>query len=163
MQEIVGVTTMNYRERAIKYLNTGFKSRAQVEEYLKKKEATAEEIADAVGFLAELGYLNDRRFACLTFKAEYEKGRGQARTKMLLKSKGLDSSDIENGYYDFVDQYEMDVDEKAMALKQARVIASGQKLDERLKGKIARRLANKGFGSQTIYYALNNLSEEEEM
>ncbi len=156
---------MNYRESAIRYLNTGFKSIYQVKEYLKKREATEEEIADTVGFLVELGYLNDRRFASLTFKREYEKGRGKNRTARFLKEKGVGAEDIEQGYCDYMDECSnqgQEIDEKAMALKEARKIASGQQLDEKLKGKVARRLAGKGFTSQTIYATLDELQKNKD-
>ena len=150
---------MNYREAAIRYLGTGAKSIKQVEDFLKKREASADETAEAIGFLKELGYLDDIKYSRGVFEREYEKGRGKARTLQYLRSKGVEPADIEAGYERFLDEYEGEYDERSLALKEAEKALSGNELDEKMKAKIARRLATKGFSSRDIYYALDKLKK----
>ncbi|MCQ2550830.1 MAG: recombination regulator RecX [Clostridia bacterium] len=137
---------MNYRERAVKYLATGLKSEKQVRDYLARKEATKEEVDEAIAFLKDLGYLDDVKYARSVFEREYEKGRGKRRTVMYLRDKGLSSSDIEEGFSQLEETY----DERKMAQE----IAS--KMEGLDKAKVARRLAQRGFAPQVIYSVLED-------
>lgn len=153
---------MNYREAAVRYLNTGSKSVKQVKDYLVKREASPEDVSQTIDFLKELGYLDDVKYAAGIFQREYEKGRGKMRTERYLSSKGVASDEIKEGYFRFLDQFEGQYDEKAMAIKEGRKIVLGQTFDEKLKGKLARRLAGKGFSSHVIYSAIDILQRESE-
>lgn len=157
-----GATKVNYREAAVRYLNTGAKSVKQVKDYLVKREATAEDVASTVEFLKELGYLDDVKYSAGVFQREYEKGRGKMRTERYLLSKGVSAEDIKEGYFIFLDEFEGQYDEKSIALKEGRKVANGQPFDEKLKGKIARRLAGKGFSSHVIYSVIDALQRESE-
>lgn len=148
---------MNYREAAIRYLGTGAKSVKQVEDYLIKREATEEDVLEVVSFLKDLGYLDDVKFARGVFEREYEKGRGKTRTLQYLKSKGVSSEALEEGYERFLEEYEGEYDERSLALKEGIKALSGGQLDEKTKAKIARRLATKGFSPKDIYYTLDKL------
>lgn len=151
---------MNYREAAIRYLGNGPKSKKQIRDYLQKRDATDEETKAVIDFLSELGYLDDVKFSRGVFEREYEKARGKSRTVGYLKSKGVETDDIEEGFRRFLDEYEGQYDERAIALAEAKKMAKDQPLDEKLKGKIARRLATKGFSPTVIYSALDHIKRE---
>ena len=149
---------MNYREAAIRYLSAGAKSIGQVEEYLKKREASESEIEGVVKFLKDLGYLDDIKYSRGIFEREYEKGRGKSRTLQYLKSKGVNACDAQAGYERFLEEYEGEYNERQLAVKEALKALSDNDLDEKMKQKIARRLAGKGFSSSDIYYALDKIN-----
>ena len=144
-----------------KYLADSMKTEQNVRDYLERKEFSEKEINEAIASLKECNYLNDVEYAKVAFRLEYEKGRGKMRIERHLAKKGVSKEDIEKGYFEFIDSDDgKGIDEKKIALEVANKIAKDKDLDDKLRAKIARNLTNRGFTTNTVYFAINNIEKE---
>ena len=138
-------------------------SRKELRDYLRKREYTDEEIERALDMLAEFGYLDDAVFAGEFLI--YDLGRGRSRKKAFydLKRKGVSQEDIDKGYERYVEE-NGEPDEHASALSEAKKVLAAAELDpseripEKIKGRIARRLFTRGFSQSLIYEVLGELN-----
>lgn len=149
-------------DKAIYYLNIKPRTRQQVIQYLQKKEFPEDEIREAVRELEEYHYIDDRNYCQLYFEMGFEKGRGIGRIKRELAEKGIDADIID----DVLSEMETVPDQREMALEAGRRIlqeagytaAPGEDLPamdyqtkQKLKAKLCRRLASKGFAADVVY------------
>jgi len=151
---------MDARDRALRYLNARVSSVGQMREYLRRKGYDEEEIGETIRQLLEYGYLDDRKYAALFMESGLEKGRGMLRIRRELKQKGVADEVIDEA----AESLDEIPDEFGVAFAQARAMLSGVdfgQMDyaerEKQKARIARRLAGKGFSSETIYRVIGRI------
>lgn len=147
-------------EKAIYYLNIKPRTREQVVKYLEKKDFDGDEIEKAVRELEEYRYIDDLNYCRMYFDVCFEKGKGIARIKRELAEKGVDRQTIDEA----LDEMEEVPDQFEMALKAGERIlqeAGEFEPDERqkIKARIARRLAGKGFTSDIVYSVIRELMD----
>lgn len=151
---------MKALDRALNYLNTKPRSRAQVELYLRDRGFGDEEIDEAIEQLQEYRYIDDLSFARMHLELGFEKGRGMLRIRRELAEKGVDHDTVERAIAemeDIPDEYEMALE---IAENAAYSLLAGRELSEldygekqKLRRKIAGRLATRGYTGETAYSA----------
>ena len=151
---------MDAKSRALRYLNDRMCSAHQMKDYLRRKGYEDEEIDPVIEELKEYHYIDDLKYASAFMEAGFEKGRGIGRIKRELRAKGVDPETIA-----FAEEALENIpDEKEVAMKLGRSLVENidiesldRKEKEALKGKIARRLASRGFSTDTIYSVIGRL------
>ncbi len=151
---------MDARDRALRYLNARMCSCEQMRSYLLRKGHEEEEIEPVIAELLEYHYLDDLRYAEVMIRSGFDKGRGIRRIRSDLRAKGVSPEIIAEAE----EAMEETPDEYAMAEEIARSILSGidsSEMDyrekEKLKARIARRLAGRGFSTEIIYRVIGRL------
>lgn len=152
-------------EVASRYLENRMRTVAEVRKKLQEKEFSQDEIDETVNDLIGLRYLDDYEFAKRYYEYNAEKRRGSLRAMRELEEKGVDKETIKFAYEDFV--YETKVDELAIAKQVAEAMPnadaedydseSREPFNEKMRGKIARKLETRGFSTSTIIKVLNEL------
>ena len=147
-------------ETAYSYLDTRMRTRAEVENRLREKGYAEDEISRTTEELIRMNYIDDYQYALRYYEYNREKKRGSMRGARELAEKGVDAEIIRNAREDFlysenVDEYAdaLAVAEKELELKQE----SGDPLDDRLAGRIMRKLDGKGFDRSVIFKVIEEL------
>ncbi|HSE42581.1 MAG TPA: regulatory protein RecX [Acidobacteriota bacterium] len=145
------------RERALLYLGRFSRTRKQVKDYLKRKEFTPEQIEDAINYLVEHLYLNDRAFAESFIQEKIKHRDGPLKIRQMLYLKGIapeDSTAILNELY----PVELQQENVAALLQQK--LRSGQSfssLNRNEREKLFRFVASRGFNRYVIIQAFKSL------
>ena len=151
---------MDARERAVRYLNLRMATCHQMRDYLKRKGHEDKEIDPLIEELKEYGYLDDLKYSRLFIESGFEKGRGIYRIRRELRQKGVDEETItaaEDELESLPDEYEMAMEIAARALENVETSEMDRMELEALKGKVARRLAGRGFSPSVIYSVIGKL------
>lgn len=144
---------MDIKTVAAKYLASRIRSTGELREHLKKKGYQEDEIQQVVHDFTELHYLNDENYCEQYIRYAQNKGRGATRIWQELAKKGIDRDIIQFAIEDYVDQEE----EFQRALEQAEKTLAGKPLDEKMKGRIGRRLTSLGYSMDIIYKVLGRV------
>ena len=110
--------------------------------------------------LEEYKYIDDFSYSVMYFRYGFEKGRGVMRIRRELSEKGVGSDVIDMAYEELEevpDQYET---ARKIAMEMIRDMDMEEmEYDEkrRIKARIGRRLAGRGFPSDVIYKVLDSL------
>ena len=149
---------MDALEKATAYLSRKPHTAKEVTDYLLGKGYEAGETEDAVRKLQEYGYIDDLAYAKMYFEYGFEKGRGRDRIYRELAGKGI-PKDLADQAWDQLDDVP-DERETAFALAARIAGESGADLSEmsydekqKLRAKIVRRLASRGFSGSVCYSA----------
>ena len=152
-------------EVASRYLENRMRTVAEVRKKLQEKEFSDEEISETINELIGLRYLDDYEYAKRYYAYSVEKRRGSLRAMRELEEKGVDKETIKFAYEDFV--YETKVDELAIAKQVAKAMLNADAEDydsenrepfnEKMRGKIARKLETRGFSTSIIIRILNEM------
>ncbi|MBQ9061189.1 MAG: regulatory protein RecX [Firmicutes bacterium] len=141
-------------ERASRYLAYKPRTRQELCRHLKERGFGSDEINACADQLEEYKLLNDLEYASLYIESMLQRGRGMDRIRRELMTKGVDRNTIE----DAIAQMEDLPDEEEIAMDQAMQMLDGVHLKgldyqerEKIKARIARRLASRGFRADTIY------------
>ena len=151
---------MDARDRAIRYLYARMCTCQQMKDYLKRKGHDAEEVDPLVDELMEYGYLDDLKYAQLFIEAGFEKGRGLDRIRRELRQKGVDGETIEqaeNSIEHMPDELETALGIAERFLENIDRSQMDRKEIEKLKARLARRLAGRGYSSAVIYSIIGKL------
>ena len=155
---------MDYRQRAVRYLSIRPRSQKEMADYLRGKGCPAEEAEAILCELQEYHYLDDLEFARMYAEAGFEKGRGKQRILRELAAKGISREMAEEA----MELLEDIPDEHQVALQIAREILRGVDLEsmdrkekEKIKARVARRLASRGFETGIIYRVIRESEEEQ--
>ena len=147
------------RTAAVRYLGMRPRTKQQVIKYLRQKGFPEEGIAETVAELEEYKYIDDFSYSVMYFRYGFEKGRGVMRIRRELSEKG--GSDVIDMAYEELeevpDQYET---ARKIAMEMIRDMDMEEmEYDEkrRIKARIGRRLAGRGFPSDVIYKVLDSL------
>ncbi|MBQ9016381.1 MAG: regulatory protein RecX [Firmicutes bacterium] len=149
-------------ERASRYLAYKPRTRQELTRHLQGRGFPEEEINACADQLEEYNLLNDLDYASLYIETMTQQGRGMERIRRELAAKGVDRNTIE----DAIAEMEELPDEEELALEQAARMLEDLEpagLDfrerEKIKARIARRLAGRGFRTDTIYRAVRQAME----
>ena len=140
-------------EVASDYLANRMRTVAEVRKRLSEKEFDEAEIDEVINDLIGLRYLDDYDYAKRYYEHNAEKKRGSFRAMRELEEKGVDKETIKFALEDF--KYESKIDEYATAKSVAESVIDGAELDEKMRGKIARKLENRGFNTDIIIKVIN--------
>ena len=149
---------MDALEKATAYLNMKPHTAREVTDYLIRKGYETGETEEAVKQLAEYGYIDDLAYAKMYFGYGFDKGRGKDRIVRELAGKGVNRDIIERAF----SELEEVPDEREMAFALAKQILMESDADlkdmsydekQKLRAKIVRRLASRGFSGGLCYSA----------
>ncbi len=147
-------------DAACDYLSFSERSTSEVRKKLKEKEYTEEEIDEAIEKLNNYGFLNDKEYAKHYIEFAMSKGRGIRRIKDELRSKGIETFDLEDVFYEMENEGLINIkDGKERAWEQAKKALGIKTPEEKDIARIGRKLQTLGFLSDEIYYAIGKLKE----
>lgn len=150
---------MNIHDIAARRLSTGSRTCKELKDYLLKKDFTQEEIDKLILEFIDYGYLNDERYCHEYFSYAFGKGKSKSRAFYELRTKGIEQSVIDIAY----EEYEGDTDERKRAMEECRKILKkcdvedGDKIPEKVLGRIARNLNSKGYSADIIYSIIGEI------
>lgn len=148
---------MDIRDAAAKYLASRARSSGELREHLKKKGYEEEAIRQVICDFTELHYLDDEDYCQQYIRYAQSKGKGAVRIRHELAEKEIDREIIQYAMEDYTDRDE----EFERALKQAEKTMAGKSMDEKMKGRIGRRLTSLGYSMDTVYKVIGRLAREE--
>ena len=149
---------MDIRDTAAKYLASRARSTGEMRIHLKGKGYRDEEIASVIADFLDYGYLDDDEYCRQYIKYAFGKGKGPIRVKQELAEKGINRDTIAFAMED----YEMEEADLERALAQARKTAGDKQLDEKMKGRIGRRLVALGYSTDIAYKVIGILKREQD-
>ena len=151
---------MDAKSRALRYLNDRMCSAHQMKDYLRRKGYEDEEIDPVIEELKEYHYIDDFKYASAFIEASLEKGRGMGRIRRELRVRGVDTETIafaEGALENIPDEKEVAMELGKSLVDNIDMESLDRKEKEVLKGKIARRLASRGFSTDTVYSVIGRL------
>lgn len=141
---------MDIRDAAAKYLASRMRTCKEMASHLKSKGFEDEEICTVIEEFKEFHYLDDEEYCRQYINYAAGKGKGSLRIRKELAEKGVDGETVS---FAMEDHYDSD-DELSRALKQAEKTMSGKPFDEKMKGRIGRRLFSLGYSTDVVYKVL---------
>ena len=148
---------MDIRDAAAKYLASRARSTGEMKTYLKSKGYEDGEIAAVIADFLDYGYLDDEDYCRQYIKYAFSKGKGPLRVKQELAEKGISRDTIAFALED----YEMEESDLERALAQARKTVAGKPVDEKMKGRVGRRLVSLGYSTDIAYKVIGILTREQ--
>lgn len=142
------------REKAVSYLARFARSERQVRTYLLRKEFTQEEIAEAIVYLREHGFLNDASYAEAVVRERIRLCDGPRKIRQMLYQKGIDSETQDRLLRELYPQ-------------ELQVEAASKLFEKKLRRpsdreKAMRFVASRGFSHYVMIQALKICTEEKE-
>ncbi len=142
-------TKMNASEYAVYLLSRRDHGVAELQQKMKIKEYTSEEIVLAMEKCQDYGYLDDKRFARSQVRQHINKGHGERRIRQELNLKKVSADDIDAALE------EESIDWFALARSAAeKKFSVFDSQDHKLYQKQVRYLQYRGFDFEQIKYAL---------
>lgn len=151
-------STPDIRDVAAKYLASRMRTCAEMRSYLFKKDFDDVEINQVIGEFVDFHYLDDEEYCRQYINYASEKGKGASRIRAELAEKGVDRDVISFALEDY---YDKDV-ELERALHQAQKTMAGKPMDEKMKGRIGRRLFSLGYSTDVVYKVIGMCMRDEE-
>lgn len=152
------LTLPELRRAAVDLLSRRDHSRQELHRKLLPKAASVDELNQLLDELAERRWQSDSRFAETFVNSRINRGHGPVRVKHDLRSKGVASDDIHDA---FADQ-DTDWNEKALDVARRKFGLHADLSDMKLKAKVARFLAYRGFTTGQIQFAMARISTGED-
>ena len=154
------------RQKALKRLGARDYSAREMTEWLVRGGTDPETAAAVVAELRASGAVDDVRYAQMAFRVCFGKNWSRRRAFRQLAEKGVSGADAEAAFV-LYEEEEGRVDETALArremekvLRMADLTASDP-VPEKIRGRVARRLAGRGFSHAVIYDLLGELRRPE--
>ena len=164
----------NVIDAAITYLSFSDRTVAEMRGYLKKKEYSVDEIEEAIAYLKDMNYVDDKNYAQRYIEQATSRGKGSLKVKNDLKKRGIDDSVIEElqfeeevfdkeaerqrawemaeiFYEEVKDSFKPDPDDDFETKREK------YKEKQRAQGKLGRRLVSKGYPQDVVYSILSEL------
>ena len=154
---------MNIKEAAVRYLENRPRTCKEMHDRLIEKGFETDDIEKTIEELKELNYLNDIEYVPVYINYGFSKGKGIKLIKYELFEKGVSSNDIEDGIALYEEEYGYDFyeDERERAMNQAQKVTDGAVPDEKMVGRIVRRLSAKGYDQNIIWSVVEELKKGE--
>ena len=156
-------TRQKAMDLASRYLSYKPRTRKELCAHLREKGIDEENISLCADLLEEYHLLDDLQYSRMYIESMMDRGRGMMRIQRELNQKGISREIIEES----LEMMEEMPSEDDMALQQAEDAVRGEDIAamdyrqrERLKGRIARRLAGRGFRTEAIYQAVAKAVED---
>jgi len=146
-------------DSALRLIGTRSRSKKELEQRLKLKKHNKETIDTVTGRLAELGYINDEKFAFNWANYRKSQNKGSELIKNELKAKGIDAETIDAAVRSLYASKEEEIEHiKQCALKKLKTSAGSDPRDtsRKLLGFLARR----GFPLDRIMDALREMKKD---
>ena len=141
---------MDIKDTALKYLASRARTSGEMKRHLTEKGFEQEQIRELIDQLKELRYLDDEDYCIRYFEYAFAKGKGIMRVKRELEEKGVKREGIDLSW----EEYDPSETELSRAEKQAAKVAEGRTPDQKLIGKIGRKLTSLGYSSDIIYQVI---------
>jgi len=146
------------KDEALFWLEYGDRTEKEMVQHLKKKGYDEREIAECMAFLVDLSFIDDNRYALKFVEVSMEKGRGPMRIRHELQEKGIAGGIADEAIAALYDR----ATERELALELAEKALRGmdrseERLSDKDKAKIARKLAAAGFSAGATYDAIGRL------
>ena len=161
-----GMCSVNYEEgldRAARYLAYQPRTRRQLVDHLRGRGVSADD-ADRIADLMESYHLlDDMEYTKMYIESRLDMGRGMNRIRQELRQAGIDGSMIEDALFvmeDLPDEYETARMQAREAVRGENVGAMDHAARQKLMARIARRLAGRGFSTDTVYRAVRAALDE---
>lgn len=147
------------REVAARYLEHKMRSVHEMKKRLREKDFDEEEIDELIEEFISLKYLDDYEYALHYIEYALGKKRGIQRIKIELRERGISEEDIFNAISDYEEEH--GITELQDALSVGRELISGKlEIDERLTGRIVRKLRQRGYRDNDIIKVVSILKDE---
>lgn len=138
---------MDIRDTAAKYLTYRMRTCREMKDYLEQKGFDDAEIDQLITEFIDLHYLDDEEYCRQYINYACDKGKGSLRIRQELSGKGINREVIGFAMEDYYDtDSELD-----RAIRQAEKTLSGKTVDEKMKGRIGRRLMSLGYSTDVVY------------
>lgn len=150
---------MSISDVAARRLSGGSRTTKELREYLIGKGFKEEETDELIKEFTDYGYLDDERYCHEYFRYAFGKGKAKSRVFYELRTKGISQNLIDIAYED----YEGDTDERKRAMEEAMKIlrnssiCDGERVPEKILGRIGRNLSGKGYSSDIIYSIIGEI------
>ncbi len=138
---------MDIRDTAAKYLASRMRTCGEMRDHLKNKGFLEDDISEVIEEFKDFRYLDDEEYCRQYINYASEKGKGQIRIRQELAEKGVDREIID---FALEDHYDRDA-ELERALRQAEKTIAGKTVDEKMKGRLGRRLISLGYSTDIVY------------
>lgn len=152
------------KSAALRYVASQLRTEGQIEDYLRRKEFSQEEIEQAMGMLREYKYVDDSHYCVCYYKEACRKGRGRRRIEQELERKRVPRSVIretldqflseDNPEWEDIREELLTEKERAMAAAEKMLnnhLSEGREADRKFFAKVGRRLVSLGYGSEVVY------------
>ena len=149
---------MDIRDVAAKYLAYRARSTGEMKKHLKEKGYGPDEIDQVIADFVDYGYLDDEDYCRQYIKYAFGKGKGPVRVKQELAEKGIDRDIISFALED----YEAEESDLDRALAQARKTAGDKPMDEKMIGRIGRRLVSLGYSTDIAYKVIGIMKRHQD-
>lgn len=149
---------------ALRYVAARMRTEGQVEDYLKRKEFSDEDIKESLVMLREYGYVDDLNYCISYYKEACQKGKSRRLIEQELIKKKVEKDVIKNALDDFLSDdnpdYKDIMEEVLTEKKRASTVAgkmirnhldNGKTIDRKFVEKVGRRLTALGYSGEVIY------------
>lgn len=144
----------NALAKAANYISKAQKTKKEITKYLFQKGYDEEVVNFVIEKLEEYNYIDDSLYAKNYIKFK-NKNNGSRKIEMELKQKGVNEELLKQSLIDFAD-------DRKSVLPVALKYMKNKEKDLKNKQKAYRFLASKGYNSEDIIYALNQIFKDEE-
>lgn len=141
--------------KVLKYISKVMKTQSEIEKYLKQKSFNDLVVEKTIEKLNEYHYIDDEIYV-KNYVETYKNKFGESKIRQNLKNKNLSIDLIEK--YLIFDEKDTIFNIKKEILKQSK----NKEIDLKLKQKIYRNLAYKGYSFEEIKRAFGTLGEDDE-
>lgn len=150
------------KNHAIKIIERSIKTQNQVEEKLKDKGYSSEDISYAIAFLKEYNFINDSYYSKCYIRDKI-KTQGKIKIKNSLLRKGVAPEIIEEQFCCTDDCNIAEAESegaKKMALKKYKLIVKRETDKYKIKGKLLRFLIGRGYSYDLSYKTVDSIVKE---
>lgn len=145
-------------DKALYYLGFRARTKKQMQDYLIRKEFDENTIDQVIDRLCEYGYINDYEFAQQVARIQLQQNRkGKRAIQQKLWQSGIEKEQIA----EVLETVDID-HEKEAARYWVERLRPKLEIDPKGREKMYRRLASKGFGYESISYALEYFCVEDQ-
>lgn len=144
----------NALAKAANYISKAQKTKKEITKYLFQKGYDEEVVNFVIEKFEEYNYIDDSLYAKNYIKFK-NKNNGSRKIEMELKQKGVNEELLKQSLIDFAD-------DRKSVLPVALKYMKNKEKDLKNKQKAYRFLASKGYNSEDIMYALNQIFKDEE-
>lgn len=138
------------QQSALRYLRTGTRSAAELQRFLQSRGIAPTRIRTLLTEGRRRGWLDDAACAALVATSLSDRGYAARLIAQRLAAKGLGDSLIART----LARLNADVDDASRALAFVRARAGGRRTDDRLRARLGRALAARGFDADLISQVL---------
>ena len=161
---------LNANEIAAKRLASGARTEKELIDFLCKKGIDREEAEKVAKEFREDGYIDDLRYAKDYIAYGEGKGWGKGRIARELSKKGVDSETVKSAYEEREDTVGLlegeclSEEDRALQVIEKMMrgssVGASNKLDEKTRSRIARRLFSYGYKTSDIYGAIKRFESD---